>query len=117
MENTTTGKDYSEEEIRFIREHVGEDNHLSFGVIAEELNKRFFAHNEGKRTRRGVQTFAQSDRNPFVYRQVKIEKELLDKATERGIDLNRTLAIGLERIIDPPLPQTAAPKQKIKAKA
>jgi post-segregation antitoxin (ccd killing protein) len=115
MENT--GKDYSDDEIRFIREHVGEENHLSFGAIAEELNKKFITYNEGKRIRRGVQAFAQNDRNPFVYRQVKVEKELLEKATEKGIDLSRTLTIGLENIISPPPAQHTEQKAKGKAKA
>lgn len=65
---------------------------MSWGSIAWDLNHKFANHNGGQRTRQVVWQFAAADQKAFVSRVLKIPRDLNDKATSQGFDLNGLLA-------------------------
>lgn len=65
---------------------------MSWGSITWELNHSFKDYNGGKRIRSTVWKFAAMDQKAFVSKVLKIPKDLNDKATAQGFDLNGLLA-------------------------
>jgi len=84
--------DFHPDEIRYIREHAGQD---SYGQIARDLGRLYPAHNGGRRSRSAVYLFATTDDQALVSKVVKVSKPLADRAAAKGIDFSAALEQGL----------------------
>jgi uncharacterized protein (DUF4415 family) len=82
--------DFSSEEITFMRKQTAIQNgdRLSYASIAREMNIRFKAHNESRRTRQSVYEFMTADPCAPVIERVAIPRDLLQqfRATGKGLE-------------------------------
>ena len=82
--------DFSSEEITFMRQQTAIKNgdRLSYASIAREMNIRFKAHNESRRTRQSVYEFMTADPCAPVIERVAIPRDLLQqfRATGKGLE-------------------------------
>jgi uncharacterized protein (DUF4415 family) len=82
--------DFSSEEITFMRQQTAIQNgdRLSYASIAREMNIRFKAHNESRRTRQSVYEFMTADPCAPVIERVAIPRDLLQqfRATGKGLE-------------------------------
>jgi len=89
---------FCEEEKEHIREQRKQG--ISYSWIAQDINERFYHHNQGTRTSRSVEYFVHSEKMVAI-RRIKIPKKLLSIASDQGLDTsNEHLSTLLVRALE-----------------
>jgi hypothetical protein len=95
--------DFSSEEITFMRKQTAIQNgdRLSYASIAREMNIRFKAHNESRRTRQSVYEFMTADPCAPVIERVAIPRDLLQQFHATGKGLEQIVINAIQEVLKP----------------